>query len=220
MKNLRWSFCLLFLFTIQAGYAQQKQGIPAVSFFVAGDYFSPKFTNVDAVFQTIERNYSLPAGTNFKDYYDVLTGIRFAPVPQHSVQLEFGGSFFRSSSTGSVGDNRSASYIQMYYSGGTYSYNIPVNSMNFFIGGGLGYIWLSAQRSYAVQPGVAEAKAGLTQLHGLVGAEYVTPSDVSIGLEVGYSYATTLFPQRSDVDFSINGVTAGLKLGVPIVKVF
>jgi hypothetical protein len=226
MKNLYCSLIVFLFFTVQTGNAQQKPGrdskggIPTLSFFLAGDYFSPKLTDVDAIFQTIEKNYSLPAGTDFKNYYSVLTGFRFAPVQQQSVQIEFGGSLSRSEPIGVLGDNRSASFMQLYYTGATYLFNPPVGPINIFVGGGLGYVWLNAQRSYAEQPGVARINAGLTQLHGIGGVEYVHPTGVTFSLEGGYSYAITLFPQRSDIDYTIKGFTAGIKLGVPIVKTF
>ncbi len=228
MKNLYLLFFFPFLLVAQTGYAQQKQGlpddnkraIPAVSFFLAGDYFSPKFEQLDAVFQTIEKNYSLPAGTNFKDYYSLLAGIRFAPANQQSIQVEFGGSLFKSNAIGLPGQNHSASFIQMYYTGASYLLSFPVGAINLFLGGGAGYIWLDAQRSYTVQPGVARIDAGLTQFHGLGGIEFIDRSGVSLALDGGYSYATTLFPQRGDVDFTIKGVTGEIKIGVPLIKMF
>jgi len=178
MKKLFCLFILVPIILIQPGYGQEKPaaseykgGIPAVSLFISADYFSPKFTDVNAVFNTIERNYSLPAGKDFKDYYNVLVGIRFAPVMQQSIQVEFGGSVIRSRSSGLLGADRSSDFLQMYYTGGTYLFSAPVGPINFFLGAGLGYDWLRAQRSYSVQPGVARVNAGLTQLHGLGGFE-------------------------------------------------
>lgn len=226
MKNSCNYLLLLFLFMIQPGYGQQKQSlstggktIPAVSLFVSCDYFSPEFDGVDAVFRTIEKNYVLPSGRDFKDYYNVLAGIRFAPVSQQSVQIEFGGSMFKSKSNGLLGENRSASFLQMRYAGGTYLVSIPVGPISSFLGAGLGYVWLDAQRSYEVQPGVAQIKAGLTQLHGLLGIEYVDPSGVTLAIDGGYSFATTLFPRRADLDFTIKGITGGIKIGVPLIKI-
>ncbi len=226
MKNPFKYLILLFLLLVPAGYGQQKQStqpggktIPDVSLVVGGDFFSPGLGDVDAVFQTIERNYVLPNGKNFKDYYTLFAGIRFAPVPQQSVQIEFGGSSFRSQSDGLLGENRATSFVQMYYAGGTYLLSIPVGPVSCFLGGGLGYVWLNAQRSYATQPGVAWISAGLPQLHGLIGVEYVDPTGVTFAVDGGYSYATTLFPRRSDANFTIKGITGGIKIGVPIVKV-
>jgi len=227
MKNLYGYLFLLFLFMIQPVYSQQMQTVPSsrktlpsISLFVSGDYFSPGFGEIDAVFQTIEKNYLLPPGRNFKNYYNILAGVRFSPVPQQSVQIEFGGSVFRSRSNGLLGENRSSSFIKWGYIGGTYLFNIPVGRINCFVGGGLGYVWLEAQRSYATQPGVAQINAGLTQFHGLVGIEYIDPSGVTFAVDGGYSYAITLFPQRSDIDFTIKGITGGIKIGVPLIKVF
>jgi hypothetical protein len=229
MKNRYIYLFLLFLFMIQPSYGQQKQGlsaggqaIPAVSLFVSGDYFSPGFEEVNAVFRTIEKNYLLPSGRDFKDYYNVLVGIRFTPVPQQSVQIEFGGSIFRSRSNGLLGEDRSASSIQMSYVGGTYLLNFPlaVVPVSFFVGGGLGYVWLNAQRSYSIQPGIARVNAGLTQLHGLGGVEYINPTGVTLAIDAGYSFATTLFPRRADVNFTIKGITGGIKIGVPLIRIF
>ena len=60
--------------------SSQNSVVPTVSVFVAGNYFGPKFTGVDAVYNTIESNYSLPSGTDFKNYYFVLAGVRFSPT--------------------------------------------------------------------------------------------------------------------------------------------
>ncbi|HUI30998.1 MAG TPA: hypothetical protein VLX91_12360 [Candidatus Acidoferrales bacterium] len=227
MKNPSKYFFLFILFIIQNGYGQQKQtlpvvgkSIPTVSFFVAADYFAPKFEDVDAVFRTIERNYALPAGSDFKDYYSVLAGIRFAPVPQHSIQLEFGGSLFRSSPSGSLGEGRSASFIHMYYAGGTYLYSFPVGAVDILLGCGLGYVGLNAERTYQGQSGVAQVNAGLTQAHAQVEVEYIDASGFSVALDGGYSFATTLFPQRAEIDFTIKGIYAGVKIGIPLIKTF
>ena len=224
MRNLYFLFFLLLL-AVQMSQAQQKQAlpnaktIPAVSLFASCDYFSPGFGDVDAAFRTIEKNYVLPSGSNFKDYYNVLAGIRFTPVPQQSVQLELGGSAFRSATSGSLGGNRTASFIQMGYLGATYLVNLPVGPVNCFIGAGLGWVWLSAQRSYSTQSGIARLNAGLTQAHGLGGIEYVDPTGVTFAVDAGYSFATTLFPKRADLNFTLKGITGGIKIGVPLVKV-
>ncbi len=226
MKNRYNYLFLLILFMIQPGYGQQKQSlsaggktVPAVSLFVSCDYFSPGFEEVDAIFRTIERNYLLPSGRDFKDYYNVLAGIRFAPVAQQSVQIEFGGSVFKSKSSGLLGENQSASFIQMSYVGGTYLFGVPAGPISCFLGGGLGYVWLNAQRSYAIQPGIARINAGLTQLHGLGGVEYLDPTGVTFSVDAGYSFATTLFPTRGDANFTIKGITGGIKIGVPLIKI-
>jgi hypothetical protein len=213
---------LSFVFLPQAGNAQEqttaRRFIPAVSVFVSGDYFAPNFGDVNAAYSALESNYMLPGGNGFKNYYSVTGGISFSPVEQQSIQAELGTSLFRSGLENSARQGQSVNFLQMYYAGGTYLVNLPVRPMSFFIGAGLGYVWLKTQRTYSVVPGVARIDAGLLQLHGTVGVEYIHSTGVSVGLEVGYSYAATPSPARADLDFTLKGLTGGLKLSVPIVN--
>lgn len=227
-KNLL-SSSLFFLFVLllcppQLTQAQQKEmpqrSIPSYSFFISGDYFSPKFTDVNAVYKTIEKNYFLPAGSDFKNYYSLMGGIKFSPVEQQSIQAELGASLYKSQLGNSIGQAQSRNFLQMYYAGGTYLINIPVKRISFFVGPGLGYVWLNTQRTYSDQVGVVHVNGGLFQLHGTGGVEFFHPSGVSFSLEGGYSYATTPFPERSDLDFTIQGFMAGIKVTVPLVKSF
>ncbi len=202
------------------GRAQEapRRMIPAVSAFISADYFAPTFGDVDAAYAVIEKNYFLPAGTDFKTYYSVMGGVRFSPVEQQSVQAELGASLFKSQLGNSIRQTGSINYMQLYYLGGTYLVNFPVQRVSFFIGAGPGYMWLNTQRTYNGQPGVVTVEGNLFQLHGTGGVEFYHPTGVSFGLEGGYYYATTPFPERADLDFTLKGFTVGIKVTVPIVN--
>lgn len=219
------SLSILFtLFSPPSSRAQQHEAaqrmIPAVSIFVSGDYFAPNFRDVNAVYNTIGNNYYLPAGKDFKDYYSIMGGVRISPVEQQSVQLELGVSLFRSMLGNTLRQTQSINYLQMYYLGGTYLVNFPVAPFAFFAGAGPGWIWLNTERTYSGQPGSVRVAGNLFQLHGTGGVEYFHPTGVSIALEGGYSYATTLFPQRADLDFTLQGYTVGIKVTVPLMNSF
>ncbi|MCL4510259.1 MAG: hypothetical protein M1470_04240 [Bacteroidetes bacterium] len=223
MKNLlRLGLSLLFMLLLcppQIAHAQRRV-IPAVSVFVSGDYFAPKFDDVDAVYNTIEKNYFLPSGKDFKDYYSVMGGVRFSPVEQQWIQAELGASLFKSQVGNSIRQTQSINFLQMYYAGGTYAVNLLVGRVSFFIGAGLGYVWLNTQRTYSGQLGIAQVSGNLFQLHGTGGIEFFHPTGVSFALEGGYSYATTPFPKRADLDFTLKGVTGGIKISVPLINTF
>lgn len=208
----------------QTGRAQQTAAparmIPAVSVFVSGDYFSPNFRDLNSVYGAIEKNYYLPAGSDFKDYYSIEGGLEISPVEQQSIRLELGLSLFRSQLGNSLKQTKSINFLQMYYLGGTYLVNFPVSPFSFFIGAGPGYLWLNTERTYSGQPGTVIVGADLFQVHGTGGIEYFHPTGVSVALEGGYTYATTPFPQRADLDFTLQGFTAGLEVAVPLVNSF
>ncbi len=185
--------------------------VPTVSIFVAGNYFGPKFTGVNAVYNTIESNFSLPSGTDFKDYYFVLAGLRFSPTNRQAIQAEFGGSVLKS-----PGDN-STSFLQEYYGGGSYILSLPISMVSIYGGAGLGYIWLNTQRTYTTNPGVAQVNAQLAQVHGLFGIQFFAQSGVSFALEGRYNYATTISPLRADLDFTLKGFAGGIQVGIPII---
>ena len=213
-------FSLFLLCSPGTGRAQEapRRMIPAVSAFISADYFAPKFGDVDAAYAAIEKNYFLPAGNDFRSYYSVMGGVRFSPVQQQSLQAELGVSLYKSQLGNSIRQTGSINFMQLYYLGGTYLVNFPVQRVSFFIGAGPGYMWLNTQRTYNVEPGVARVGAGLLQLHGTGGVEYYHPTGVSFGLEGGYYYASTPFPERADLDFTLKGFTVGIKVTVPIVN--
>ena len=184
----------------QTPVIQPKVGASPVSIFVSASYFGPKFTDINAVYQVIERNLSLPAGNDFKSSYSVLTGIRFTPGNGQSVQGEFGGSVLKSAK------ENSTNFLQLYYAGGSYIISVPMPMVSIYGGGGLGYIWLNTQRTYGTRLGVVTVNGQLVQIHGILGIEFFDPSGVSFALEGRYSNATTVSPTRADLDFTIKGM--------------
>jgi hypothetical protein len=194
----------------QTPVIQPKVGVSPLTIFVSGSYFGPKFTDVNAVYQVIEHNLSLPAGNDFKSYYFVLTGVRFTPVNGQAVQGEFGGSVMKSAK-----DN-STNFLQLYYAGGSYIISLPLPMVSIYGGGGLGYLWLNSQRTYATRLGVATVNGQLVQFHGMLGIEFFDASGVSFALEGRYTNATTVSPIRADLDFTVKGIDAGIRIGVPV----
>jgi len=190
---------------------QPKYGDAPLTVFVAGDYFGQKFSDVNTIYQSIEKNYSLPAGSDFKNYYFVLTGVRYTPVSGQSIQGEFGGSVWKAVK------EKSTNFLQMYYTGGSYILSLPMQMVSIYGGGGLGYIWLNTQRTYTALSGVAQVNAQLAQLHGIIGIEFLNSSGASFSLEGRYTYASTVSPRRSDLDFVMKGITGGIQIGIPIV---
>ena len=189
-----------------------SSSIPDLSFFVEADYYGLKLPEVDAVYRTIERNLSLPKGNDFKIPYFVLTGIRFSPSDTHAIQAEFGGSVLKTAK------DTSTNFLQVYYAGGSYLYNLPLGVVSVFAGGGLGYMWLATERTYITRPGVARVNGRLMQLHAMFGVEFYTHSGVSFALEGQYTYATTVSPARSDLDMTIKGMSVGVRIGIPLIK--
>lgn len=194
----------------QTPVIQPKVGVSPLSVFVSGSYFGPKYTNVNAVYQVIEHNLSLPAGNDFKSYYFVLTGVRFTLGNGQAVQGEFGGSVMKSTK------DSSTNFLQLYYAGGSYIISFPLPMVSIYGGGGLGYLWLNSQRTYGTRLGVATVNGQLVQLHGMLGIEFFDPSGVSFALEGRYTNATTVSPTRADLDFTLKGIDVGIRIGVPI----
>ncbi len=191
---------------------QARSTMPTVALIVGGNYFNPPFTNVDAVYSTIERNFILPTGSAFKSYYDVLAALRLSPVDGQSVQAEVSGSVLKM-----VKDN-TTNYLQLYYLGGSYLVHFMTPVVVPYIGAGAGYEWLNTERSYSTRLGVARVNAQLAQVHGIVGAEYFTAEGVSLGLEARYEYATSIAPRRADLDITLKGITGGLRIGIPFTS--
>ncbi|MGO9481871.1 MAG: hypothetical protein ACLP05_08840, partial [Candidatus Kryptoniota bacterium] len=187
-QNFMATLFFLFLLCLpQIVQAQQKEmsqkPVPSVSFFLSGDYYSPNFRDVNAVYNTIEKNYYLPAGGDFKDYYSVMGGIKFALPEEQALQAEFSASLYKSELGNSIGQIQSRNFLQIYYLGGTYLYNIPAGRVvSFFLGAGLGNVWLNTQRSYTGQVGIAQVNGDLLQVHGTGGVEFLTPSGVTLSL--------------------------------------
>ena len=190
---------------------QQKSTTPALSLLIGGSYFGQKFADLNGVYTTLEQNLSLPAGSDFKNTYSVLAGLRFSPSSTQAVQGEFGGDVLKS-----VKDN-STNYLQMYYGGASYLLSLPIQSASIYGGGGVGYIWLNTQRTYSSRLGVAQVNAQLAQIHALFGLEFFDQSGVSFSLEGRYNYASTVRPQRADLNFTMKGMSAGIQIGVPII---
>ena len=185
--------------------------VPTLSLFIAGNYFGPKLTDVNNVYQTIEKNYLLPAGSDFKNYYFLLTGLRFNPSASQGIQGEFGLTASRSP------QDQSTNFLQMYYAGGSYLLSLPLPMVSVYVGGGAGYYWLSTQRTYTSRIGVARVNAQLAQLHGIAGIEFFDPSGVSFALEGRYNYALTTVPRREDLNVTLKGIAVGIQIGVPII---
>lgn len=89
--------------------------------------------------------------------------------------------------------------------------------VSIYGGGGLGYVWLNTQRTYNTRLGIAEVNGQLAQLHALFGLEFFEPSGVSFSLEGRYNYATTVRPQRADLNFKMKGMAGGIQIGIPII---
>ena len=70
----------------QTPIIQPKPGDAPVTVFIAGDYFGQNFADVNTIYQSIEKNYSLPAGSDFKNYYFVMAGVRYTPTIGQSIQ--------------------------------------------------------------------------------------------------------------------------------------
>jgi hypothetical protein len=207
------------LIPLSSGWGQQKQNLlvqqknssPVLSIFVAGSYFGQNFSDVNAVYNTIEHNFSLPTGSNFKNTYSVLAGVRISPSNTQAVQGEFGGDIFKSTKANSV------NYLQMYYTGGSYLLRLPIQMAAIYGGGGLGYVWLNTQRTYSSTLGVAQVNAQLAQIHALFGLEFFDQSGVSFSLEGRYNYASTIRPERADLNFTMKGMSGGIQIGIPII---
>jgi len=190
---------------------QPRPGDAPLTLFVAGDYFGQNFSDVNAIYQSIEKGYSLPSGNDFKNYYFVLAGLRYTPSNGQAVQAEFGGSVWKAAK------GNATNFLQLYYTGGSYIVSAPVSVATIYGGGGLGYLWLNTQRTYTALPGVAQVNAQLAQLHALLGIEFVNSLGVSFSIEGRYTYASTVSPVRSDLDFVMKGITGGIQIGIPIV---
>lgn len=189
-----------------------NSAIPDLSFFAEASYYGVKLPEVNAVYKTIEKNLLLPSGDDFKIPYFVLTGIRFSPSDAHAIRAEFGGSVLKAAK------DTSSNFLQLYYTGGSYLYNLPLGVVSVFAGGGLGYIWLNTERTYITRSGVARVNGRLMQLHALFGVEFFTHSGVSFALEGQYAYATTVSPARSDLDMTIKGMSGGVRIGIPLIN--
>lgn len=189
---------------------QARPTMPTLALIVGGNYFNPPYTNVDDVYSTIEHNYALPAGSAFKSFYNVLVAVRLSPVDGQSVQAEGSGTVLKM-----VKDN-TTNYLQLYYLGGSYLIHFVTPVVAPYIGAGAGYEWLNTERAYATRIGVARVNSQLAQIHGIIGVEYFTAQGVSVGLEAQYAYATSVAPRRADLDFTLKGITGGLRIGVPL----
>jgi hypothetical protein len=195
----------------QKPVVDQKPEIPTLSIFFDGLYYGPKFADVNAIYKTIEQNYSLPRGGDFNNVYNVITGVRFVPMTGQAMQGEFGFSVFKSTR------DSSTNYLQLYSLGGSYIVSISLPLVSVYGGGGLSYLWLNTQRTYTTSNGVARVNAQLAQLHGLLGVEFFSHSGVSFALEGRYNYATTITPKRADLNFTLKGITGGVRIGIPLL---
>lgn len=226
MKRSKTALSCLFVSVVillpQFSRAQDKEAprrmIPAVSFFISGDYFSPNFGDVDAAYGTLGQVYTLPEGKDFKDYYTVTGGIKISPVEQQTVRLELGASLYKSQLGNAPYTAQSINFLQMYYGGATYLVNIPTGRASFFLGAGPGYVRLNTQRTYNDRPGVVRVNANLFQLHATGGVDFYQSNGVAFGLEVGYAYATTPYTRSANLDFTLKGVTAGISITVPLIN--
>ncbi len=194
----------------QIPVAQPKSVVPSISFFAAGGYFAPDLSKINEVYQSIEKNVALPEGNDFKSHYFVVAGIRMTPGAGQSLQGEFGGTVSRTA------QEKTNNYLRMFYTGGSYIMSFPLPMVSVYGGGGLGYVWLNTERTYVGYPGSARVNAQLAELHGMLGIEFFDQSGLSFALEAKYSYATTLAPERADLDFTLKGPAIGVRLGVPI----
>lgn len=212
------STVLVLLYT--PGLAQAQQPInpaaipraqkPAVSLFIQANYFGPKFSDINAVYRSIEQYYQLPGGRDFKGIYDILTGVHYDLVPGQSVQGEFGFSILKSN------HGSTSNFHRLFSAGGSYIANTDFRMVSFYGGGGASYLWLNTERSYQTQLGIARVKGQMVQLHALLGVEFSIPAGITLGLEGRYVYALTVSPQRSDLDFDLKGIIGGIRMGIPV----
>ncbi len=192
--------------------------VPLLSFFVSGNYFAPSYSDLDAVYQKIERAYRLPTGGDFKNYYSVSAGIRYAPVSLQFIEIEGSGSFYKSQPSVEGQSNPPTNFIRLYSATATYLVRFPISKISILAGGGAGMSWLRSERSYPSKA-IARVNGELMELHGLVGFEYFHPSGASFGAKVGYSYSTTMHPKNADCDFTLKGLTIKIGANVPLIRI-
>jgi hypothetical protein len=185
----------------------QKSG---VSLFVQGNYFGPKFSDINSVYRSIEQYYQLPAGKDFKGIYDVLVGVRYDILPSQAAQGEFGFSILKAK------HGSTSNYHQLFSAGGSYIVKTDLKMISVYGGGGVSYLWLNTERSYQTQLGIAEVNGQMVQLHALLGVEFLVPSGISFAVEGRYLYAITVTPERSDLDINLKGIAAGIRMGIPL----
>jgi hypothetical protein len=183
---------------------------PGVSLFVQANYFGPKFSDINAVYRSIEQYYQLPGGRDFKGIYDVLMGVRYDLIPTQSVQGEFGFSILKSN------HGSTSNFHRLFSAGGSYLVRTDLSMVSVYGGGGVSYLWLNTERSYQTQLGIARVNGQMVQLHALLGVEISGPMGVTFALEGRYVYARTVSPQRSDLDFDLKGIIGGISMGIPL----
>ena len=209
------SFIPLLFFIPSITPAQQKQEIKPkssnqnLSLFISVNYFGPELTDINAVYKTIE-NYILPSGNDFKNIFTIVAGMEYTFFMRQSVQGELGIGLMKTNK------GKSTNYFQLFSVGGTYIYSVPLIGMFSGYGGaGVGHMWIYTQRDYTSNIGIAHVNAKLAEVHVLLGLEYVIPNGVSFAMEGRYLFSTSLYPERSNLDFSVNGIIGGIRIGIP-----
>lgn len=215
--------CLFFTKEIVAqeteGDEKPKRRVPLLSAFASASYFAPGLGDLDGVYRKIEHVHALPNGGDFKTYYTLSGGVRFAPTSLQFLELEGTGSIFKSKPSLEGVENPPTNYLRMYSVNGSYVVNFPVLRYLFLsIGGGVGYVWLHSERSYSSRA-IAHVNGELLELHSFLGGELFYLNGTSLMVRIGYSYATTMVPHHADCDFTLKGITIKAGFHVPILRI-
>jgi hypothetical protein len=214
--QLFYSLISLLFFIPSIAPAQKKQEIKPkssnqnFSLFISANYFGPALTDINAVYKTIEKNYLLHSGNDFNNIFTIVAGMEYTFSMRQSVQGEFGFGLMKTNK------GASTNYLQLYSVGSTYMYSVPIIGMVSINGGfGVGHMWINTQRDYKSNAGKAYVNAKLAEVHVLLDIEYVNPNGVSFAVEGRYLFSTSLYPERSNLDFSANGIIGGIRVGIP-----
>lgn len=198
--------------------AKPKRKVPLLSFYVSGNYFAPAFNDLNAVYKKIEQVHALPAGGDFKNFYTVSAGIRFAPLSLHYLEVEASGSIWKAQPEVEGQHTSPTNYLQLSSLGASYVFSLPFPSFIVSCGGGGGYLWLHSQRSYPSKA-IVRVRSNLVEFHGILGIEFFHSSGMSAGVRFGYSYATTMYPVNADVDLTLKGATVKVYTHIPLIRI-
>ena len=172
-------------------------------------FYGPKVDNLNTAFGALEDTIGLSRAPDFKIFSLGSANIRYAITPEHSVGIEAGFSYWKSTLA------NSESIVRIYTLGAQYYYSLRNRQTDFYgldVGAGAGYLVANFERNYDTQR-ISLLKKSLTANASLVG--WVSPfNPLSIEVEARYVFVPTMNVGYPHSTVKLSSVVVGAGISV------
>src|SRR5512140_680933 len=215
MRRILW-LLLFSVFSSLLCFGRQAQSsttmttiVNSISVGAKFSFYGPKVDNLNTAFGALEDTIGLSRAPNFKIFSLGTVNIRYAITPQHSVGIEAGLSYWKSTLASSESIER------IYTFGAPYYYSLRNRQTEFYgldAGAGAGLLVANFERNYDTQR-ISLLKKSVTVNASLVG--WVSPfNPLSIEVEARYMFVPTINVDYPHSTVKLSSVVVGAGISI------